>query len=197
MVNGMRLLIIVSKLVHNLIPMAMISGLILIQMGCQKSKETSVETKNAGSGQVAEWNGPTEPNPDLPRVRLWMGPLEIEVELAATMLQVATGMMFREKLEENHGMLFAFPQPRSVAYYMKNTSIPLTAAYISSEGKIVELHDLKPMDETSIPSKDPNIQFVLEMNQGWFSKNGIGIGTLVTTDKGALVTQIPTGQYFR
>lgn len=193
----MRLSNIVRKLFHKGIPVSIILGICLIQLSCQKSDNIPPEKKELKPAESAEWDGPTEPNSNLPVVKLWMGPLEIEVELAATMLQVATGMMFRESLEENHGMLFAFPKPRSVAYYMKNTSIPLTAAYITSDGKIVELHDLMPWDETSIPSKDPNIQFVLEMNQGWFSQNGIGIGTLITTDKGALATQIPTGQYFR
>ena len=140
---------------------------------------------------------PSIANPELKKVKLWIGAKEIEAEVARTPLQIATGVMFRESLQKNKGMVFVFPKPREVAFYNKNVKIPLSLAYIGSDGKILELHKLEPHDEDSIFSQKPNIQFVLEMNQGWFEKNGIGKGALVTTDRGSLAMQLPTGGYFR
>ena len=168
--------------------------------GCdQTATETKTNSSASGAKQTAEpaWLDPKVANPQLPVVKLWLGPEEIEAELAATMTQIATGMMFRESLDENKGMLFAFSRAREVSYYMKNTKIPLTAAYINAQGKILELHDLEPFNEESVPSSTSDIQFVLEMNQGWFKRHNVGVGALVTTDKGALITQIVGGSYFQ
>lgn len=178
-------------------------AVVLAFSGCSDQRQADSGSTSQGSTAPAAraskstWDNPTLPNPVLRKATLWLGPHEINVEVAMTALEVATGMMFRESLPENSGMLFAFSRPRTVAFYMKNTTVPLSAAYINSEGKVVEIHDLEPLDEESIPSKEDNIQFVLEMNQGWFEKNGIGTGTLITTDKGTLATQIASGNYFR
>jgi uncharacterized protein len=95
-------------------------------------------------------------------------------------------MMFRTNMAPSEAMLFLLPVPQQASFYMRNTLIPLSCAYISSEGVILEIHDMKPKDERPILSGASNIQFVLEVNQGWFEKNRIGLGTLVRTDKGAL-----------
>jgi uncharacterized membrane protein (UPF0127 family) len=76
--------------------------------------------------------------------------------------------------------------PGQASFYMKNTVIPLSCAYINGEGIILEVHDMKPKDERPILSATSNIQFVLEVNQGWFETNHIGPATLVRTEKGAL-----------
>lgn len=162
---------------------------------CKPEKESQTSSSDKSSEESGFF--PTEANPELRKVKLWIGAKEIEAEVAITPLQIATGVMFRESLETDKGMIFVFPQPREVAFYNKNVKIPLSIAYIGSDGKILELHDLKPYDDNSIFSKEPNIQFVLEMNQGWFEKNGIGQGALVTTDRGSLVLQLPRGSYFR
>ena len=69
---------------------------------------------------------------------------------------------------------------------MRNTVIPLSAAYIDPEGTILELHDLKPLEETPVEAGSDNIQFVLETPQGWFKKNNIGVGTVIRTERGSL-----------
>ena len=106
--------------------------------------------------------------------------------MALTQTQVATGMMYRKQMGTNDGMLFVFPRPHRTAFYMRNTVVPLSAAYIDPEGTILELHDFKPLEETPVEARTENIQFVLETPQGWFKKNNIGVGTLIRTERGSL-----------
>jgi uncharacterized protein len=124
--------------------------------------------------------------PRLPTVKLWLGSQELVAEVARTQTQVATGMMFRKDMGENEGMLFVFNQPHRAAFYMRNTLIPLSCAYIDSEGVILEIHDLTPMDETPRTAGSDNIRYVLETRQGWFQKNGLTLGTTIRTQRGSL-----------
>lgn len=124
--------------------------------------------------------------PKLPTIKLWLGAQEMVAEMALTQTQVATGMMYRKEMGENDGMLFVFPRPHRTAFYMRNTVVPLSAAYIDPEGTILEIHDLKPLEETPVEAGYDNIQFVLETPQGWFKKNNIGVGTVIRTERGSL-----------
>jgi uncharacterized membrane protein (UPF0127 family) len=133
----------------------------------------------------AGWS-PAHAQARLPAVKLWLGSQELVAEVARAPRELATGMMFRTNMAPNEAMLFLLPVPGQASFYMRNTVIPLSCAYIDSEGTILEVHDMKPKDETSILSATSNIQFVLEVNQGWFEKNHIGPATLVRTEKGAL-----------
>ena len=128
----------------------------------------------------------TNAQPKLPTIKLWLGSQEIDAELATTMVQVATGMMFRKDMAEKEGMLFVFGRPHQTSFYMRNTYVPLSCAYINPEGEILEIHDMKPLDETSIPAKSSDIQYVLELKQGWFVRNNVGVGTVVRTEMGSL-----------
>jgi len=87
-----------------------------------------------------------------------------------------SGLMFRDSLAADSGMLFVMPRPERAAFWMKNTTLPLSVAYISPGGVIVEIHDLEPLDEKPVPSSFPNIAYALEMKQGWFAENGILAG---------------------
>ena len=133
----------------------------------------------------AGWS-PANAQARLPTVKLWLGSQELVAEIARAPKELATGMMFRTNMAPNEAMLFLLPVAGQASFYMKNTVIPLSCAYMDGEGKILEVHDMKPKDETSILSATYNIQFVLEVNQGWFKQNQIGPGTLVRTEKGAL-----------
>ena len=86
------------------------------------------------------------------------------------------GLMFRDRLASNAGMLFVMPKPERASFWMKNTTLPLSIAYINPAGVILEIHDLQPLDERPVPSAFPNIGYALEMEQGWFSENGILAG---------------------
>jgi len=141
---------------------------------------------NASASSFAPAWPAVRAQPKLSTARLFIGNEEVTAELALTRVQIMTGMMFRTNMLENDGMLFAFPNAEQRAFYMKNTLVPLTVAYLDPDGVIVELHDLKPKDETSVFSKSDQIQFVLEMNQGWFSRHSIRTGTVVATEQGTL-----------
>jgi uncharacterized membrane protein (UPF0127 family) len=127
-----------------------------------------------------------QPQPKLPSVKLWIGKSEIIAEVAATPRELATGMMHRKEMGENEGMLFIMPFPQRAAFYMKNTHLPLSVAYIDTEGTILEIHDLQPLNEEPVPSRSEKIHFVLEMKQGWFDRNQISIGAVIRTEHGSL-----------
>jgi uncharacterized membrane protein (UPF0127 family) len=97
-----------------------------------------------------------------------------------------TGMMFRKSMPESEGMLFVFPVAHRASFYMRNTLVPLTAAYLDKDGTIMELHDLRPLDETGVEAGTDNIQFVLEMNQDWFKRHNISPGAVITCEGGPL-----------
>lgn len=112
---------------------------------------------------------------DLPRVTLKAGMHLIQAQVAATPEQRATGLMFRTDMPANEGMLFVFEQPAGQCFWMKNTLLPLTAAFVADDGTIVNLADMKPQTLDSHCSEKP-VRYVLEMHQGWFAKRGIGSG---------------------
>ncbi|MDP3701451.1 MAG: DUF192 domain-containing protein [Hylemonella sp.] len=116
------------------------------------------------------------PQVNLPRVTLTAGMHLVQAQVAATPEQRAIGLMFRKEMPTSEGMLFIFEQPSSQCFWMKNTLLPLTAAFIDDDGTIVNLADMKPQTTTSHCSAKP-VRYVLEMNQGWFAKRGIKAGS--------------------
>ena len=99
----------------------------------------------------------------------------IQAQVAATPEQRSTGLMFRTEMPVNEGMLFVFEQASQQCFWMKNTLIPLTAAFVADDGTLVNLVDMKPQSLDSHCSTAP-VRYVLEMNQGWFAKRGIKAG---------------------
>ena len=112
----------------------------------------------------------------LPRIKLQAGMYQIDAQVAQTPEQRSTGLMFRTDMPAHEGMLFVFEQPATQCFWMKNTLIPLTAAFVSDDGTIVNLADMKPQTTDSHCSSKP-VRFVLEMNQGWFAKRGLKAGS--------------------
>ena len=104
----------------------------------------------------------------------------ITVELATTPQERSTGLMHRSFMAEEKGMLFLFPgtQTATHGFWMHNTLIPLTIAYLDDEGRIVAMRDGQPLDDTVLEPGAP-YRSVLEMNQGWFERHGMGIGSIV------------------
>jgi uncharacterized membrane protein (UPF0127 family) len=113
---------------------------------------------------------------NLPRVKLNAGMHQIDAQVAQTPQQRAIGLMMRKEMPTHEGMLFIFEQPSSQCFWMKNTLLPLTAAFIADDGTIVNLADMKPQTTDSHCSAKP-VRYVLEMNQGWFAKRGLGAGS--------------------
>lgn len=116
------------------------------------------------------------PQLDLPRVELTAGMHRIDAQVAATPQERQTGLMFRKEMPAHEGMLFVFEQPAAQCFWMKNTLLPLTAAFVDDDGTIVNLEDMKPQTLDSHCSAKP-VRYVLEMNQGWFAKKGLKAGT--------------------
>jgi uncharacterized membrane protein (UPF0127 family) len=113
---------------------------------------------------------------DLPRVKLSAGMHQIDSQVASTPGQRSTGLMYRKTMPQHEGMLFVFEQPTKQCFWMKNTLLPLTAAFVDDDGTIVNLEDMKPQTLDAHCSAKP-VRFVLEMNQGWFAKKGIKPGS--------------------
>jgi len=116
-----------------------------------------------------------DPQIDLPRVTLEAGMFRIDTQVAMTPEQRGVGLMFRRDMPQQEGMIFVFEQPAVQCFWMKNTLLPLTAAFIADDGTIVNLVDMKPQTTDSHCSTKP-VRYVLEMNQGWFIKKGIKAG---------------------
>ena len=116
-----------------------------------------------------------EPQLDLPRAKLSAGVYQITAQVAQTPNQRSTGLMFRKEMPQAEGMLFIFEQAGMQCFWMKNTLIPLTAAFVADNGEIVNLVDMKPHSAAPHCSTKP-VRYVLEMNQGWFAKKSIKAG---------------------
>ena len=119
------------------------------------------------------------PQMDLQRTTLSIGIYQIDTQLAVTPQQQEIGLMFRQTMPQTEGMLFVFPSEQRECFWMKNTDIALTAAFITQDGTIANLADMQPQTTTPHCSAKP-VRYVLEMNQGWFAKKGIKAGFKVS-----------------
>ncbi len=127
-----------------------------------------------GATLAAAQDGPQR----LSQVRLNAGIHVINAEMATTPPQREIGLMFRPTMAANDGMLFVFEQPGQQCFWMKNTLLPLSVAFLADDGSIVNVDDMKPQTLDGHCSAKP-VRFVLEMNQGWFAKRGIKAGSKV------------------
>jgi uncharacterized protein len=116
------------------------------------------------------------PQPKLPTIALNAGIHLIQAELAQSPEERMIGLMFRSSMPVNDGMLFAFERAGVQCFWMKNTLLPLSAAFVADDGRIVNIEDMQPQSEDSHCSAKP-VRFVLEMNQGWFARRGIKPGS--------------------
>jgi uncharacterized membrane protein (UPF0127 family) len=117
--------------------------------------------------------------PSLPIIELKAGMYRIEAELADTPAARQTGLMYRTFMPTNTGMLFVFPEKAIHCFWMRNTKLPLTIAFIDDDGKIVNLSDMEPETQNNHCPRGP-VRFALEMNQKWFTQRALGTGTVIT-----------------
>ena len=163
------------------VPVACVIGLLAFSaISCRRSEPAVIGAVPANQPYL------DHPQLRLPTIKLWLGSQELVAEVARSQTEVATGMMFRKEMNENEAMLFVFGQPYQASFYMRNTIIPLSCAYIDTEGEILEIHELKPLDEKPVEAASAKVRYVLETKQGWFDRNKIGIGTLVRAEAGSL-----------
>ena len=119
--------------------------------------------------------GQQGPQARLPTTRLSAGMHVIETELAVSPSQQQSGMMFRTEMGANEGMLFVNDDEAVRCFWMRNTLIPLSIAFVADDGTIVNIADMQPRSEASHCSTKP-VRYALEMRQGWFAKRGIKAG---------------------
>lgn len=103
----------------------------------------------------------------------------VTVEIADEPVERNLGLMYRDSLGKDRGMLFVYPDEQNRSFWMKDTKIPLTIAYLDAKGVIVHLADMRPLDTSSVPSGKPAM-YALEMNQGWFAEHDVQVGDVVT-----------------
>jgi len=120
----------------------------------------------------------------LPSATLTIDGHSVSAEIAANDADRQQGLMFRDRLPRDSGMLFVYPETKVRGFWMKDTRIPLSIAFADADGVIVRIADMKPFDETRTSSLYP-AKYALEMEKGWFAEKGIA--------KGAVITGIPDG----
>ncbi len=120
-----------------------------------------------------------EPQMNLQRIALGIGMHRIDTQVAQAPEQRQIGLMWRKSMPTHEGMLFVFEQPSQQCFWMKNTLIPLTAAFVADDGTIVNLADMQPQTTHTHCSAKP-VRYVLEMNLGWFDKKKIKAGAKIT-----------------
>jgi len=122
---------------------------------------------------LATGEAQTTAQPPLPTRELKVGSISVTAEVADDDAERATGLMFRESLAGDSGMLFVMPRVDRAGFWMKNTRIPLSIAFLDPRGMILEIHEMKAGSEKMVRSTFPNVAYALEMPSGWFSKKSI------------------------
>ncbi len=126
-----------------------------------------------GCKRGADGGGPI--NRGLPEAVMKIGNEQFTLEIANDDEERATGLMNRPSMPANHGMIFVFPGERSLAFYMKNTLIPLDIVYLDADGEVVSIHQMRPHDHTSIPARRP-AKYAIELNKGTAERVGLKVG---------------------
>lgn len=116
---------------------------------------------------------------NFPVMELSMGIHRIETEVASTLETRMQGLMFRQTMADNHGMLFVFPDVQRHCMWMRNTLLPLSVAFLDEKGQIINVEDMQPKTENNHCAAKP-ARFALEMNLGWFKRKGFGAGAPLT-----------------
>ena len=181
----MRILHVLRHATSGEGPLDVIGILLLAGCGNSTAPQQSAPATNAPAVDPI-YGHLLHAQPRLPTIKVRIGSEELIAEIARKEVEIATGMMFRTNMLENEAMLFVFPRPAQRSFYMRNCVIPLSAAYISPSGEILQIVDLHPGDEIGMLSYSDNVQFVLEVRQNWFARHRIDVGAYVRTEKGSL-----------
>jgi uncharacterized membrane protein (UPF0127 family) len=166
--DGMKL----GKFITVLLAVALLAG-------CQKSADV------APPPSVDDLL-PKQAQPKLQTMKIYLGAETLDAELALNDQERMTGMMFRTNILETDAILFVFPRPFQAKFWMKNCPESLSAAYIGPDGVIEEIHHLEKNDTNAVVAATDNLQYVLEVKDGWFTRHNINPGTVIRTEKGSL-----------
>jgi uncharacterized protein len=118
---------------------------------------------------------------DLPAATLQVGMYKVRAQLATTPMQRQVGLMFRRDMPAHEGMLFVFDEASPQCFWMRNTLLPLSIAFLADDGSVVNIADMQPQTDDSHCSAKP-VRYALEMNQGWFAKRGVKPGTRFSSE---------------
>ena len=122
---------------------------------------------------------------DLPAITLNAGMHNIRAAVAQSPEELTTGLMYRRQMAQHEGMLFVYGESEKRCFWMKNTVLPLSIAFLADDGTVVNIADMAPQTTESHCSQQP-VRYALEMNKGWFAKRGI--------DRGARLSGVPFGK---
>jgi uncharacterized membrane protein (UPF0127 family) len=153
-------------------------GVVLLA-GCRK-------TETVAAPPSIEDRLPKQAQPKLPTMKIYLGAETLDAELALTEVQIQTGMMFRTNIQDTDSMLFDLRIPQRANFWMMHCPESISAAYISPDGVIEEIHHLEKNDTNSVVAATDNIRFVLETSDGWFARHNVSTGMVVRTEKGPL-----------
>jgi uncharacterized membrane protein (UPF0127 family) len=149
--------------------------------GCHQPAAPKPETASSMEDQL-----PQQAQPKLRTMKIYLGAETLEAELALTAQEEMTGMMFRTNILETDAMLFVLPEAQRASFWMKNCPESISAAYITPDGVIQEIHHLEKNDTNAVVAARDDIQFVLETREGWFARHHITPGTVMRSEKGTL-----------
>lgn len=149
---------------------------VFVFTACQPEKEASAQ--NAAPVAAAEATLTAQD-----WIPLTIERITIRAQFAISPSEMARGLMHRKELAENDGMLFVYDKPRQMSFWMKNTPLPLDIGFFSADGVLREVYRMFPYDTTTVSSVSNEIQFALEMNQGWFAKNGLKPGARLSMEQ--------------
>lgn len=145
--------------------------LFMAMMGCAGAEVPSSEPPSAAvTTAAAAPQGPTIP--------LTLGSHTLQVEVADTDAERARGLMERDGLAQDHGMVFVYPDEQERGFWMKNTRIPLSIAFADAQGRIVHIADMQPLDLRTTRSLRPAM-YAVEVEQGWFAAHGVAVGSRI------------------
>ncbi len=134
----------------------------------------------AGCGGSRPGEGEHKPASEYFPVRV--GGQTVRMQLAVQQMEMARGLMGRRDLAEDQGMIFVYQKPAPMGFYMRNTPTPLDIGYFTADGVLREIYPMYPYDETTVSSRRKDMQFALEMNQGWFERHGVRPGARLDLD---------------
>jgi uncharacterized protein len=158
-----------------------------IAVGCQKSNpDGSADTDASTNGLVRVEQIPTQAQPKLPTVKIYVGPETLDAEMAVTPIEEETGLMYRTNVTDDTAMLFNLHEPMRASFWMTNCPMSLSCAYMGPDGVIEEIHHLEKDDNVPVDATNDNILFVLEVNDGWFTRHNIAPGTLIRSERGTM-----------
>ncbi len=160
-----------------------ILGLVLLTLlvfGCAQTPERSDADPSQTTSETTTKATKTAQASRLPTVTIDAsggGEVRVRVEIADDDSERARGLMYRTALAENRGMLFVYEVEQKLSFWMKNTHIPLSIAFMDAEGRIVDIQDMEPLDDDppSYVSAEP-ARYALEVNRGFFEERGVEVG---------------------